>query len=149
MLSSWLTNWDSKYEYDHWRPYTAIRSAAEDGNGATTPVSDWQSLRPAPPFPEYASAHATGCAAAFTVLASSLEEMLFTMSTLTAPEEMPERTFPDFRAAARECADSRVQFGWHFRYSMDAGLDVGERVAEHVLSTSLRAVASAPHDAAE
>ena len=149
LFDGYIVNWDSKYEYDHWRPYTAIRAAADDGNNATSPVPDWQSLRPAPPFPEYASAHATGCAAAFTVLASALDEAPFTMTTMTAPEGMPERSFPDFAAAARECADSRVQLGWHFRYSTDAGLDTGERVATHVLKTKLRPVASAPHDAAE
>ena len=149
LFDGYIVNWDSKYEYDHWRPYTAIRAAAEDGNSATSPASDWQSLRPAPPFPEYASAHATGCAAAFTVLAAALDETPFTMTTLTAPERMPERSFPDFAAAARECADSRVQLGWHFRYSTDAGLVTGERVAAHVLKTKLRAVASARHDAAE
>src|SRR5262245_47450242 len=50
-------------------------------------------------------------------------------ATTTAPPGMPTRTFGSFRAAALECADSRVRLDWHFRYSTDAGLELGERVA--------------------
>jgi hypothetical protein len=139
LFDGYIVNWDSKYEYNHWRPYTAIRAAADDGNADTSPAPEWQSLRPAPPFPEYASAHATGCAASFAVLTSVWpDEAPFTMTTITAPEGMPERSFPDFRTAAEECADSRVRLGWHFRYSTDAGLELGERVAAHVLRSHLR-----------
>ncbi|HEX6133297.1 MAG TPA: vanadium-dependent haloperoxidase [Longimicrobiales bacterium] len=140
LYDAYIATWDSKYEYDHWRPYTAIRFAG-GGNGATSRDPEWQSLRPAPPFPEYVSAHAAGCAAAFTVLASALgDDTPFSMTTITAPPGMPERSFRSFHAAAGECADSRVQLGWHFRYSTDAGLALGERVAAHVLATQLRAL---------
>jgi hypothetical protein len=46
---------------------------------------------------------------------------------------MPTRSFQSFRAAADECADSRVRLGFHFRYATDAGQRLGRRVAEHVL----------------
>lgn len=139
LFDGYVANWDSKYEYDHWRPYTAIRSAADDGNDATAPDTTWRSLLPAPPFPEYASAHATGCAAAFAVLAAAFgDDTAFGMNTITAPAEMPTRSFSSFSQAASECADSRIRLGWHFRYSTDAGLALGERVAGHVLRTQLR-----------
>jgi hypothetical protein len=139
LFDGYIANWDSKYEYNHWRPLTAIRHAGEDGNGDTTADPEWQSLRPAPPFPEYASAHATGCAASFAVLASTLgDRTRFSMTTITAPAEMASRSFTSFGGAAAECADSRVRLGWHFRYSTDAGLDLGERVAAHVMQTQLR-----------
>ena len=138
LYDAYIVTWDSKYEYDHWRPYTAIRSAADDGNPATAPAPEWQSLLPAPPFPEYVSAHAAGCAAAFTVMASAFgDETPFAMTTITAPDGMPERSLSSFSAAAAECADSRVRLGWHFRYATDAGRALGERVAGHVLRTTL------------
>ncbi len=139
LFDVYVATWDSKYEYDHWRPYTAIRNAADDGNPATTPDEAWTSMLPAPPFPEYVSAHAAGCSAAFTVLASEWGSIDgFAMTTITAPPEMPSRRFESFRAAAEECADSRVRLGWHFRYSTDAGLRLGVDVANHVLGTQLR-----------
>lgn len=138
LYDAYIATWDSKYTYDHWRPYTAIREAAGDGNAMTAPDSAWESLRQAPPFPEYVSAHAAGCAAAFSVLAHTLSDSTaFTMTTITAPATMPSRSFPSFSAAAAECADSRVQLGWHFRYSTDAGLALGRRVAGHILENVL------------
>ncbi len=66
------------------------------------------------------------------------DDTAFTMTTITAPPEMPSRSFPSFSAAAAECADSRVQLGWHFRYATDAGLALGRRVAGHVVEELLR-----------
>jgi hypothetical protein len=62
----------------------------------------------------------------------------FSMTTIAAPPEMPSRRFATFSDAAAECADSRVMLGWHFRYSTEAGLELGRRVAAHVLRTQLR-----------
>lgn len=138
LYDGYISNWDSKYEFDHWRPYTAIRGAAEDGNAATSPDPDWRPLRPTPPFPEYASAHATGCGAAYEVAARFFgDEVAFENSSLTAPSTMATRAFTSFRAAADECADSRVRLGWHFRYATDAGLAAGRTIARHVMDTIL------------
>jgi hypothetical protein len=60
------------------------------------------------------------------------------MQTTTAPPGMPTRTFGNFRAAAAECADSRVRLGWHYRYSTDAGLALGQRVANHTIKHTLQ-----------
>jgi len=139
LFDTYIAVWDSKYEYNHWRPYTAIREAGNDGNKDTVPDADWEPLRPTPPFPEYISAHAAGCAASFAILAEALgDETLFTMQTLTAPPEMQTRSFTSFSRAADECADSRVQLGWHFRYATREGLTLGSRVADFVLENSLR-----------
>jgi hypothetical protein len=127
IFDDYVAVWDSKFEYDHWRPYTAIREAAR-------PDSSWQPLRPTPPFPEYVSAHAGACAASFAILERVLGDQPFTMETTTAPAGMPTRRFASFRDAAAECADSRVRLGWHFRYAADAGLELGRAVAEYVAS---------------
>jgi hypothetical protein len=66
------------------------------------------------------------------------------METTTAPPGMPARTFASFRAAAAECADSRVRLGWHFRYATDAGLELGWRVAHYALTHSLRRLPQHP-----
>ena len=141
LYDAYVATWDAKYEYNHWRPSTAIAATAAAGDpaGAGTAAPPWEPMRPAPPFPEYVSAHAAGCAAAFEVLRRVLGDAgPFAMRTATAPPEMPERRFPDFTAAAAECADSRVRLGWHFRYATDAGLELGRCVAGWVVDHHLR-----------
>jgi hypothetical protein len=139
LFDGYVAVWDAKYEFNHWRPYTAIREADGDDNPHTQADPYWEPLRTTPPFPEYASAHATACAASFGVLERLIgHEVPFTMATTTAPPGMPTRTFASFRAAASECADSRVRLGFHFRYATDAGLELGERIARLVVRRSLR-----------
>lgn len=72
--------WDTKYEVDFWRPITAIRGAADDGNPDTVADTGWEYLgapgnNPAdsaddftPPFPAYISGHATMGGAIFKSL---------------------------------------------------------------------------------
>jgi PAP2 superfamily len=130
LFDGYISTWDSKYEYNHWRPYTAIREAARDGNLATEADSDWEPLRTTPPFPEYLSAHSMACGATFEVLKRTFgDHVPFTMETTTAPPEMPTRSFLSFTSAAAECADSRVRLGFHFRYATDRGLTLGRQVA--------------------
>ena len=131
LYDGYIAVWDSKYEYNHWRPYTAIREAAADSNPATAPDPTWEPLRTTPPFPEYISAHAAGTKAAMDILSRTFgDNVSFTMATTTAPPQMPTRSFRSFSAAAEECADSRVRLGWHFRYATDAGLALGRAVAD-------------------
>ncbi|HEY7193274.1 MAG TPA: vanadium-dependent haloperoxidase [Gemmatimonadales bacterium] len=147
LFDTYVAVWDSKYEYNRWRPYTAIRMADGDGNPRTTADPAWEPLRQTPPFPEYASAHAAACAASFGVLTHEFgSDQSFSMETTTAPPGMPTRTFDSFDAAARECADSRVQIGFHFRYATDAGLELGHEVARHTTSHTLRRRFGRGHD---
>jgi hypothetical protein len=139
-FDGYVAVWDSKFEYNHWRPYTAIRAAGTDGNEQTTPDPLWESLRPVPPHPEYVSAHATSCGASFEILKRTFgDNVPFTMQTTTAPPEMPTRSFTSFASAAAECADSRVRLGWHFRYSTNRGLALGRAVAEWLVENHLEA----------
>jgi hypothetical protein len=66
------------------------------------------------------------------------DEVPFTMSTTTAPPAMPTRSFASFSAAARECADSRVRLGWHFRYATAAGRTLGQKVARYIVRNLLQ-----------
>jgi hypothetical protein len=139
LFDSYVAVWNAKYEFNHWRPYTAIRAADSDGNPRTASDDSWEPLRPTPPFPEYVSAHATACAASFGILEQSFGgNAPFTMDTTTAPAEMPTRRFARFHDGAVECADSRVQLGWHFRYATDAGLALGRDIARHTVRRSLQ-----------
>src|SRR5262249_27453945 len=63
-----ISCWDAKYEYNLWRPVTAIRAADTDGNPDTEPDSGWTPLIVTPNFPSYTSAHSAVSGAAAGVL---------------------------------------------------------------------------------
>jgi membrane-associated phospholipid phosphatase len=139
-----------KFRYDHWRPYTAIRWAAHDGNPATDEDPTWDNThRHTYPFPSYPSAHGTACAAAMTVLAEVFgDDRPVTMTTPEVdaagpllekvPMDPPTRSFPSFSAAAEECALSRVYLGIHFRYDSVAGNRLGRQIGRYALEGYLR-----------
>jgi hypothetical protein len=139
LVDSYTAGWDSKYHYNFWRPYTAIHSAATDGNDATLSDNNWESLMDTPPVQDYPSTHSALGNAAATVLASVVgDNTKFTMTSPSADPANPTRSFKSFSHAAKENADSRVMAGIHFRFSCDAGLDLGKRVGQWTVQNHLR-----------
>jgi hypothetical protein len=138
-----IAAWDSKYKYDHWRPVTAIRRAAEDGNPATEADLDWEPLGApgnaaipnfTPPFPAYVSGHATFGAAVFKVLANfyGSDQMQYTLTS----DELPgvSRDYTSFSQAAAENARSRIYLGIHWNYDDSFGQEMGRKVADWTTS---------------
>ena len=109
---------------------TAIHRADEDRNPATGTDASWQSFLPTPPIQDHPSTHSVLGAAAAVVLASVLrtDTMSFTMMSPSALAQSPERKITSFSAAARENAESRIKAGLHFRYAIEAGLDLGRKI---------------------
>jgi len=156
VFDAYVNVFENKFHYNHWRPYTAIRWAANDGNPRTEPDPEWTNThRHTYAFPSYPSAHGTASAAAMTVLADVFgDEYLLTM---TIPQvdaagpfsekivmDPPSRTFPSFSAAARECSLSRVYLGIHFRYDSEAGTELGTKIGRHVVAEALRPLSVRP-----
>jgi membrane-associated phospholipid phosphatase len=149
IYDSYVSVFDNKFYYNHWRPFTAIRWAANDGNPDTVPDETWDNLhRHTYAFPSYPSAHGAACAAAM----SALEDVFgasyaFTMRTplvdsagpLSPKIRMlpPTRSFDSFDAAAEECAQSRIYLGIHFRYDATAGTALGRHIGRHVVGNYL------------
>jgi membrane-associated phospholipid phosphatase len=124
--------WDSKYADNCWRPITAIRSAAADGNPLTTAGPTWTPLLPTPPFPSYVSGHSTFSAAATTVLSATFgPRTRFT----TRSDALPgvTRRFTGFAQAAAEAGKSRIYGGIHFSFDNRDGLSLGRTIGRHVL----------------
>lgn len=138
----YLAAWDSKYHYNTWRPITAIRAARNDGNAETSADTGWTPEMTTLPFPEYPSAHAAVCAGGAEVVSQvyGTSHVAFRMQSLTALPGSETRAFDDVTVAAKECADSRVMNGYHFRFATDAGLMLGRQVARHLVATKLRPV---------
>ena len=141
LADSYTAGWESKFHYNFWRPYTAIRMAENDGNKNTTPDIAWESLLDTPPVQDYPSTHSVLGNAAATVLASLLgDNSAFTMTSPSADPEHPTRAFTSFSSAAVENAESRVLAGLHFRFSCTAGLDLGKKIGEWTVNNHLKPI---------
>src|SRR5262245_27881082 len=134
-----ITGYNAKYRYNFWRPVTAIRNGAKDGNPQTVGDSTWQSYLETPSHPEYPSLHAILGAAWAEVLCRffGTDKFSFTM-TSAAPYPGIKRSFKSFWQSAQEDADSRVYAGIHFRSSCRDGLAIGRKIGEHVYTNFLR-----------
>jgi membrane-associated phospholipid phosphatase len=133
MVDSGIACWDAKYHYNAWRPVTAIQQTADDGNAGTSPESDWMPLLNTPAHPDYPSGHSVFSGAAAVVLEKMLGsgKMEFSVHSDALPGH--DRKFSSLAACARECGESRVFCGIHFRYACEVGLILGIKVGEEVL----------------
>ena len=139
MADAYIAGWDAKMHYDLWRPVTAIRQAADDGNPATVADAAWTPLLTTPPVQDYPSTHSALGSAAAVALAHAFgsDAVAFTMASPTALPDAPARRFASFSAAAKENADSRVRAGLHFRFATTAGLQLGEQIGRQAVGTLL------------
>jgi hypothetical protein len=150
-----LASWESKYFWDYWRPVTAVRRAAEDGNPATQPIADFTPLgAPAsnligpnftPPFPAYPSGHATFGGAVFGMLRMfyGTDQIPFTfvsdeyngVTRDNAGNVRPRqsRSFGTLSQAEEENGQSRVYLGIHWSFDKTEGITQGRRVADFVI----------------
>lgn len=128
-----IAGWKMKYHYSYWRPITAIQYGDVDGNDNTAGEVGWESLLPAPAFPEYVSGHSTVCAAAATLLTkfTGSDSFAFTVMSEANPN-LPPRDFNSFWQAAREAGISRIYGGIHFNFSNVEGLETGRSVGRYV-----------------
>jgi len=136
---SLITGYGAKYRYNFWRPVTAIRNGADDGNPQTAGDPAWNSYLETPNHPDYLSLHAVLCAGWAEVLARffGTDKFSFTM-TSAAPYPGIKRSFTSFSQSAREAADSRVYAGIHFRTSCRDGLAVGRKIGAQAFANFLQ-----------
>jgi hypothetical protein len=126
-----ITVWDDKAHWSFWRPITAIREAANDGNPATTADPDWLPLIATPPYPEHASGH-LGLAGSIAATAQSFFGTDRISFQATNPVGGPTRSFTSLSQAVDEVVDARILEGIHFRHADEAGAKIGRDVARWV-----------------
>ena len=150
MSDAHVTNMESKYFYNFWRPVTAIRWG-NDGNPLTRHDPWWRPFLQTPPYPDYpcASTGMTG-AAAQTLRRFFGRDYLPFRRTINAPATplpapmaaLPPKTitrgYGSLRLAENEQALSRVYGGLHFLEGCTAGLRQGHQVADWVYAGYLR-----------
>ena len=130
---------DAKYEYEFWRPITAIRNGDIDDNPETDRDATWEPLGPTPMHPEYPCAHCIVAGSAGTVMQSffgtgTLPE--FTLSTPTAPGVTHRWTRLD--DYIQEPSNARIWAGIHYRISTEVGTDMGRKIAQYTVQNALQ-----------
>src|SRR5215468_2247638 len=134
-----IAGYGAKYRYNFWRPVTAIRNGAYDGNPQTAGDPTWNSSLETPSHPEYLSLHAILAAAWAETLARffGTDQVGFTIKS-AAPYPGITRSFTSFSQAAQEAADSRVYAGVHFRSSCRDGLAIGREIGAQTFDNFLQ-----------
>jgi hypothetical protein len=152
-----LSSWETKYHYVHWRPVTAIRAAAEDGNPATKPDPRYTPLgAPAtnmigepnftPPFPAYTSGHSVLGSTFFEILRefygtdaiafSFVSDELNGINRDNRGNRRPlvKRSFSSLSQAEDENGRSRIYLGIHWDYDRTVGQTQGRSVGAYVMA---------------
>lgn len=130
--------YDAKYTYNLWRPVSAIRGAATDGNSSTVADDAWlPAVGTSPADPSYPGAHAVLSAAGAAVLANVLRTNRIDVDVTSEVLPGVTRSFDRVSDAAREASLSRIYAGVHFRFDLTAGdrlgRDVARVVTDHLL----------------
>jgi hypothetical protein len=133
-----IVSWDAKYEFDMWRPVTAIQQADTDGNARTTADSLWTPLLVTPPFSTYTSGHSTFSGAGAAVLKAFFGTDRVSFSVPSETSGVANRSFNSFTHAAAESGMSRVYAGIHFDFDNTAGLESGKRLGNFVATSFLK-----------
>ena len=123
--------WDDKDHYSFWRPISAIRGAADDGNPATTAQADWLPFFPTPPYPDHPSGYNCYASALMHTGAAffGTDKVAF---TLTSPGSTTPRSYSRFTAVLKDTIDARILMGIHFRNPDVQGAWLGKHVARWV-----------------
>jgi PAP2 superfamily len=135
---SYLAVFDAKYEYNFWRPFTAIRNAEVDDNRLTTADYGWLPYIDTPLHPEYPCAHCIASTTAAGVLTSvfgSASLLPVDLVSPTAPGVI--RRFANVNDYVSEVLNARVWGGIHYRASTTVGKSMGEEIARYVVSNTL------------
>jgi hypothetical protein len=121
--------WDDKDHWRFWRPITAIRQAAADGNDATTAQADWLPFLPTPPYPDHPSGY--NCYTAALMHAAKAffgtDKVEF---RLTSPGSNTTRSYSRFTDVVRDTIEGRIYTGFHFRTADVQGAWIGKKVAQ-------------------
>jgi hypothetical protein len=131
-----IAGFEAKYRYRAWRPRTAIAQANLDGNHRTDPDPTWQPLLKVN-HPEFPSGHGFWSSALLGAVSAFFGTNDVTWTIVTSKAAVPmlvkdERTYTRLDVLMQEIGDARIWAGLHWREAIEAGEQIGRRVAEDV-----------------
>jgi VCPO second helical-bundle domain len=149
---------NAKYRFLFWRPVTAIDPTAvtadgfgpvpgfDDGNPATVEEAGWRPLVTTPNHPEYPAAHGTNTSAMAEVFSEFLgtddiDLDIHGFDAAGAAGNLDAVHHFDTAAELRtEVVNARLWGGIHYRFSSEAGVQLGEKVAHYGLNHAFKPV---------
>src|SRR5512132_2421603 len=136
-----INTWNDKYHFSFWRPFQAIRRAAEDGNSATSPDPTWTPLLAAP-YPDHVSGHLGQDGSYTTVLRAFFGNAPAGGYQITSfavnPGGDATRSFSSFSQAVDEIVEARIWAGLHFRTADVQAVKLGTNVANFAMENYLQ-----------
>jgi len=136
---------NAKNHYLFWRPVTAIDPTSvtndgfgplvgfDDGNPATIEQPGWRPLLATPNHPEYPSAHSTFTSAIAEVLTRFLGTPNINVDVQGMADFSMTRHFDTADQLRADVGNARVWAGLHYRFSVNAGAELGREVADYDL----------------
>jgi hypothetical protein len=135
---AFIASFEGKYHYRVWRPETAIRAGADDGNQWTAGDTSFMPFITTPCFPSYPSNHASGSSAGLEMM-----RRLYGAAGHDLTLENPALPgvalhYTALHEVLADVSDARVYGGIHFRFDQEAGDRLGHEVAKFVEKEFLR-----------
>ncbi len=128
-----ITVWADKEHWGFWRPFTAIREAASDGNPRTDADPTWDSWIASPPYPDHPSGHLGLSGSHIETLSEFFhtDKMAWT-DTVPATMTTPAITMSYSRLSDTldEIISVRVWSGIHFRNADEQSARLAKEIAK-------------------
>jgi hypothetical protein len=137
LADEFISGYDTKFEYNFWRPWTAVQNAAAIGHPELQD-SSWLSLIPTPAHPEYTANHAIQSAAIVTVLkyfyGEDVPPVTLTCEAASCPVGFTVTSghLDDFKTLF---GLARIYGGIHYRNSINLGWEQGVQIAENAIQS--------------
>src|SRR5918993_784254 len=119
---SLINCWAEKAHHGFWRPTTAIRLAADDGNAATDANATWTPLGTVPPYADEPS----GANCVYSGVMNSARAFFGSNS---AQFDIGARSYTSFSSVIADVIEARILLGIHFRSADVNGAWLGQSVA--------------------
>jgi hypothetical protein len=139
LANCFIVDWDAKFNYEFWRPITAIRNGDQDGNNATERDA-WQPLNTTPMHPEYPSQAGINSGAARAVLEAMFGAAPEGFTVTDVADARLTRPYASFAEMSQEHKEVRIWGGIHFRNSLEIGDAMGQKIADHLVATYVKPV---------
>lgn len=123
------TAWNAKLRYMWWRPINAIREDHDDGDPLTVADPTWNSLLPAPPYPEWPS----GLCSVIGAMTASLQHLTGGLDLTMGTTAQGYRTWTSKAALDESAIEARIWSGIHFRTSDVVAIEIGNASASYIL----------------
>ena len=129
---------ETKYHFAFWRPETAIRAGAVDGNRKTEPDPDFTPFIGTPCHPSYPSGHAAVSNAASGILRRLWGDGGHSITLDNPPASALVLHYSRLSDVTADIDNARIYGGIHFRFDQEAGTRQGQAIAKYIFRRYLR-----------